>query len=178
MLGEKYQAVAYLLSLSRREECGSSELAGGERELNKSVRAGEQKKGTRDTRGEVLLGAAAKFMEYSRVRKLRKQRSEPCVLTKRRLLIFQSDPSYLSPHWMVAQTGEGRQSSVVTLHMMRVHLTLRSHFNPNSGFNPGIIHAAGALEFDKSIENPWWCDQDKDEEHTLNIKVSVDARLR
>lgn len=78
MLGEKYRAAAYLLSLSSREECGSSALAGGERELNKSVRAGEQKKGTRDTSGEVLLGVAAKFMEYSRARKLEKQMCRVC----------------------------------------------------------------------------------------------------
>lgn len=54
LLGEKYQAVAYLLSLSSREVSGSSTLAGGERELNKSLHAGEQKKGTRGTSGEVL----------------------------------------------------------------------------------------------------------------------------
>lgn len=52
-----------------------------------------------------------------------------------------------------------------------MHLTLCSHFNPNSGFNPGIIHAAGALEFYKSIENPRWCDRDKDGERFWNIKA-------
>lgn len=98
LLGERYQAVAYLLSLSSREECGSSALAGGERELNKSVHAGEQKKGTRDTSGEVLWGALAKFMEYSRVCELRKSEFVQCALTKRRLLLFQSDPSHLFPH--------------------------------------------------------------------------------
>lgn len=88
LLGAKYQAVAYLLSLSSREECGLSALAGGERELNKSVHAGEQKKGTRDTSGEVLWGSSAKFMEYSRVCELRKSQFVPCALTKRRLFFF------------------------------------------------------------------------------------------
>lgn len=69
-----------------------------------------------------------------------------CADQKETFLLFQSDPSHLLHHWMLAQTGEGRQSSVVTLQAIRVHLTLCSHFNPNSGFNPGIIHAAGALE--------------------------------
>lgn len=142
LLGEKYQAVAYLLSLSSREECGLSALAGGERELNKSVHAGEQKKGTRDTSGEVLWGASAKFMEYSRVCELKK----PEFLTKRRLFFFFN---LILP--IYSPTGcwhrqEGRQSSVVTLQAIRVHLTLCSHFNPNSGFYPGIIHAGGALE--------------------------------
>lgn len=77
-MGEKYRAAAYLLSLSSREECGSSALAGGERELNKSVRAGEQRKGTGDTSGEALLGVAAKFMESSGERGLEKQMCRVC----------------------------------------------------------------------------------------------------
>lgn len=98
----------------------------------------------------------------------------PCVLTKRNLSLFFNlilpicPPPPHPPRWGHRQ--ERGASQVLSLQRMRVYLTLCSHFNPNSGFNPGIIHAAGAPEFDKSIENPRRCDRDKDGERSWNIK--------
>lgn len=57
---------------------------------------------------------------------------------------FEPDPSYLFLHWITPQTGQRRQSSVMTLQKMMIAFDTVPTFrlNPNHGFNPGIIHAA------------------------------------
>lgn len=71
-----------------------------------------------------------------------------CALQMENRFFFFSpkpDPSYLFLYWIMPQTGQRRQSSVMTLQKIWALLTLCSCFNRNLGFNPVIILAAMTL---------------------------------
>lgn len=101
---------------------------------------------------------------------------------RKKIDFSEPDPYYPFLCWIMPQTGQRRQSSVLTLKKIWVLLTPMptSCFNPNLGFNPGIIYASQGSKILKSLQGGVEIISDRDlkfaqSKHLLHVYLKSSA---